>query len=270
MIKYSDITEAFNEHTLQELIFNYTKRQRLNKELNESVAKMVVEELSIDSDALPGSYTTKLGILLSALLGSGSDEGMEIARKILNLYDYRSKQEIIVATQYIDQYQTNDIDITLFSYVMNGLISVFSITEKPELGFSLDTDFGNINVAAANEVLDIPEIPSEERRQLCHQITSKVLFDYPNLYGAYYYIPQAFKGSLEHSVLIDEDDNLVIDLANNAAMKLDIWKELYGEPVFVIKGKEFRELYKKILDEYNEHIHMAAIEEARRIRKQNR
>ena len=270
MIKYSDITEAFNEHTLQELIFNYTKRQRLNKELNESVAKMVVEELSIDSDALPGSYTTKLGILLSALLGSGSDEGIEIARKILNLYDYRSKQEIIVATQYIDQYQTNDIDITLFSYVMNGLISVFSITEKPELGFSLDTDFGNIKVVAANEVLDIPEIPSEERRQLCHQITSKALFDYPNLYGAYYYIPQAFKGCLEHSVLIDEDDNLVIDLANNAAMKLDIWKELYGEPVFVIKGNEFRELYKRILDEYNEHIHMAAIEEARRIRKQNR
>ena len=267
MINYNDIKRTFNEHPLQELILNYTKRQSLNKEQNEKVAKMVVEELSIDNDALPGSYTTKLGILLSALLGSGSNEGIEIARKILNLYDYRSKQEIIVATQYIDQYKTKDIDYLLFSYIMNGLVAISKATEKSGLGFTLNTDFGIVNVASACDILEIEEIPSEKRRQLCHQVTSNALLKYPNMYGAYYYIPQAFKGYLEHSVLIDQDENLVIDLANNSAINLKVWQKIYADPTFVIKGCDFIELYKRALDEYNEHLHLAALEEIRRIRK---
>lgn len=87
------------------------------------------------------------------------------------------------------------------------------------------------------------------------------------MYGAYYYIPQAFDGCLEHSVLINPDRNQVIDLANNSAMNLKVWKSIYSTPTFTIKGSDFKELYNQTLHEYGEHIHMAALEEVRRIRK---
>lgn len=270
MIKYSDIKEVLDQHTLRELIINYSNRQRINKEKNEEVASEAVEELAFDSDILPGNYITKFGILLSALLNSGTVDGLEIARRILNLYRYNKSQEVIVATQYIDLLNTKDIDPILFSYIMNGLIAIANATEIPGYGFKLDTDFGSINVTKANEVLDIDEINADNRRQLCHQVTSNALLDYPDMYGAYYYIPQAFDGCLEHSVLINPDRNQVIDLANNSAMNLQIWQKIYSKPVFAIKGSKFKELYDKTLDEYGENIHMAALEEIRRIRKKNR
>ena len=267
MLKYSDIKEVLDEHTLRELIINYSNRQRINKEKNEEVASEVVDGLAFDSDIIPGSYTTKFGILLSALLNSGTVNGLDIARRILNLYRYNKSQEVIVATQYIDLLNTKDIDPILFSYIMNGLIAIANATEIPGYGFKLDTDYGSINVTKANEVLDIDEINADNRRQLCHQVTSNALLDYPNMYGAYYYIPQAFDGCLEHSVLINPDSNKVIDLANNSAIDLEVWQKLYHNPAFTIKGQEFAELYKRFLDDYNEGLHLAALEEVRRIRK---
>lgn len=269
-MEYNDIKEVLDKHSLRELIVNYSLRQKINNEKNEQIASQIVEELAYDSELLPGSSTTKFGILLSALLNSGTMEGLDIAKRILSLYRYNKNQEIIVATQYIDLLNTKDIDPILFSYVMNGLIAISHATEVPGLGFKLDTDFGLIKVAPANKVLDIDPIEASKRRQLCHQITSSALFDYPNMYGAYYYIPQAFKGSLEHSVLIDPDNNQVIDLTNNSAMNLKTWQTIYYEPAFAIKGSDFKKLYDQTLNEYGEHIHMAALEEVRRIRKKNR
>ena len=267
MLKYSDIESVLEKHSLTELIIDYSNRQRINKEKNEEVASEAVEELAFDSDILPGSYITKFGILLSALLNSGTVDGLDIARKILNLYKYNKSQEIIVATQHIDLLNTKDIDYILFSCLMRGLIAISNATEIPGLGFKLDTDFGVIKVAKANEVLDIEEVDASRRRQLCHQVTSNALLNYPDMYGAYYYIPQAFDGYLEHSVLIDPNNNHVIDLANNSAMNLKVWQAIYSTPAFTIKGSYFRELYNQTLDEYGEQIHMAALEEVRRIRK---
>lgn len=264
---YSDIKDTLNKKTTTELIINYNNRQKINKIKNEAIAQVIVEQIVIDPENIPGSYITKLGIILSNIFNSDNTGNQEMIKNILKFYNYKPSQEVIQAMQHIDQYQTADINNSTFQLLMKSLIAIKGIQEKHGLGFSLETDFGLINIARANEVLGIAEISPEKRRQLCHQITSLALLDNPQLYGAYYYIPLAFKGFIEHSVLIDPFDNLVIDLANNATLNLNRWQDLFPKLAFFIKGNDFIKLYERTLDDYNEHLNLATLEEIRRSRK---
>lgn len=268
MLTYQEIKEVISDYDENTLINDYNNRQAQNKHQNEVVTRKVVECLYPAEESMPVSYATKLNILISAILNSGNKYGIDLARRTLERFNYHINQELIVSTQYIDLVDTEDISKFLFLQIVKGLTSI-SITEKKPNGYHLSTPYGNTDVIKAHEVLGLKPIPTKIRRQLCHQITTEGLLSFPELYGAYYYIPQAFSGYLEHSVLLNPDKNIVIDLANNATTSLDVWHKTYSYPAFTIKGHEFIDLYKRYQDDYGSTLHMAILEEVRRVRNKH-
>lgn len=262
MLTFDDIQNVFATTSQDELAKSYTQRQKYNKLKNNKIAEEVVNEITLDPDAIPGEYNTKIQLLISALITGGKADGYMIAKRILEAFRYQKKQEIIVACQYIDNFTTKDINPELFSLITNGLIAIRKIT-KNSSGYIMDTELGSIKITNACDTLNIEQIPQEQRRGLCHNITTYFLVAHPNFYGSYHYLPQSFVGHLEHSVVIDPDNNIVYDLANNTAMNLQIWQSLFPN-AFVISGKDIQELFFRTIETYHTDINMATLEEVRR------
>lgn len=82
MLKYNEIKEVLDNYPLKQLINFYTQRQQANKEKNEVATQLVVDDLTFDSYSLPGNYTSKLSILISALITSNTKVGKRNFRKI--------------------------------------------------------------------------------------------------------------------------------------------------------------------------------------------
>ena len=262
MFNFNDVKTVLDQTPIEKLAQSYTARQKYNKKINNDVAKEVVDELSFEPENIPGEYAGKLQIHISALITSGKTDAYEIAKRILNAFKYQKKQEIIVACQYIDSLTTDDITLDLFNYIINGLLSIDSLTKIDSSRYKLATEFGEIKIANACQTLDIEQIPPENRRGLCHNITTSFLIEHPDFYGAYHYLPQSFKGFLEHSIVIDPDSNIAYDLANNTAMNLKVWQSLFSY-AFIISGKNLKEIYFKTLEAYNHDIQLALLEEVR-------
>ena len=64
-------------------------------------------------------------------------------------------------------------------------------------------------------------------------VVSLGLLKFPSLVGSYYEIPYFLDGTLEHSVLIDENNQMVYDLAQNTAVPFDVWNSYYT-PLFSV------------------------------------
>lgn len=266
MIKYDNIKEILDKNSILELTIDYNQRQIINKKENEKIARKVVEEIAYDPDFIPGNTEAKLIILLATLIRN-NENGKEIAKKILESYNYNTTQELLVALQFIDDYNNKNIDYSFFSFLMNSLISINSFKENKHSKIQLKTEAGTVKITPANKDLKIPNIPEDNRHNQCHQITSLMLLQKPQMYGAYYYVPLSFKGTLEHSIIIDEKMSKVYDFANNATIDFKTWQKLLPNYQFIIKGQDFQDLYYQILDDYNEHINIATLEEIQRKRR---
>ena len=145
MLTFDDIQNVFATTSQDELAKSYTQRQKYNKLKNNKIAEEVVNEITLDPDAIPGEYNTKIQLLISALITGGKADGYMIAKRILEAFRYQKKQEIIVACQYIDNFTTKDINPELFSLITNGLIAIRKIT-KNSSGYIMDTEFGSIKI----------------------------------------------------------------------------------------------------------------------------
>lgn len=270
MISFHDIQEVLKTSSYKELVIDYTLRQKRNKRKNNDVIREVINELVDDANYIPlEDYSAKLQVIFSLLIASNNPKNREIVSHIIDTYNYRSQAELIVASQYIDSINTKDLDHQLFSLITNGLISIKSFKLLSDTEFLLDTKYGDIHITSAFTNLGIENIPPENRRGYCHNITTAFLLKHPNFYGAYFYIPLNFQGYFEHSVVIDPDNNLVYDLTNNATMDLTIWQKLYPH-AFIISGQKLKELFSQVEDTYNIQINMSTIEEVRRIKRKNR
>lgn len=262
MFSFEEIKEVLDKHSYKELIEDYRLRQRYNSFKNDEITEDVITLLPISSYLLPFDIHDSLSLYIAGLRFRNDFKKLEIINEILDKYHYNYTQELLVLSQYIDQLQTGDYSIELFNYLAKGLLSIESITQI-ENDFLLDTNYGRIKIT--NQITDVEK---SERRGLCHDVTSDFLNQTDdNYYGAYYYVPLAFKGYIEHSVVIDSDNNLVLDLANNNKIDYSVWNKLYPNCSFIISSKDFNKLNNQMLDYYDIPLQTAILEEVRRIRK---
>lgn len=255
------IIETLRSLDHEEMMEEYKIRQKENQEKNLSIVKKINEILGIASEFSIFDETVNMSIAIATARKSNDYKITLELKNLLNLFDYNYAQEILVASQNIDQLQTKDYPLEIFNILIRSFLSIDSIT-KNDTTFTLDTCFGPITITNP-----ISNTSPNLRRCFCHNLTSNFLLNHPNYYGAYYYIPLQFQGYLEHSVVIDTYSNQVLDLANNNAFDLATWQKLYPNCSFIISGKDFQNIYYDVLNKLNISIQMATLEEIKLVRK---
>lgn len=260
-MKYTDIKNTFKDK--ENIIKEYTERQEKSKNDNEKIAKEILSNFSMLVDLnIPNnlSDTNKLNYLITLILNSEDPSYIKKLYTLLNYYKYNSNCELLKAMIKTDYLLNMEISFKEYELLVKG-ISITNPYMRSDVAVSIDTAYGR------TDLFKINLIEPDARRGFCHDITSDVLRNRPNLYGAYYYIPMEFKGALEHSVIICKEKNLVYDFANNIAVPLPIWTRYYGEPSILIKGDTFIELDKKCQDNLGFCLTTWHLEETKRTRR---
>lgn len=260
-MKYADIEKTFkNKQDI--LMKEYYKRQQASKTINENKAREITTDFSFDSLPIPKELdsTNKISYLITLLINSNNPNHIKLLFDILNKHGYNVNCELLKTMIKTDYLFNEEIDFNEYELLVKGL-SITNPDKQNDVTLSINTMYGRTNLQK------ISSIDPDDRRGFCHDVTSDVLRCNPNLYGAYYYIPREFKGTLEHSVVIDSDKKLVYDYANNIAVPLSIWVKYYGNPSILIKGDTFIELDKKCQNNLGFYLTTWHLEETKRTRR---
>ena len=184
--------------------------------------------------------------------------------RLLKRFDFNSSMDLLVLMTLIKNWHdSNRNSLEELQESLKSLVSINDIKSESISSLTINTKFGDIPFSYANEELNIYDM-SLLKLGKCHYAVSKFLKELPKLFGAYYYIPNYFGGFIEHSVLINYDKNYVYDLSHNIALPLEFFHLYYGNPSFIISGKDFEELNHIVESEYGFELHMPYIEEVKR------
>ncbi len=212
------------------------------------------------------SYERKFEIMFYIIFGHFDLKVQRQFLKLLKKYNFNSSLDLLYLMTYISSFHDEKINLEELEKHLTALSSVQAIEEITSSQIVIKTSYGSIPLSFASEILGI-----DDKYWLslgkCHFAVSKYLKKFPNLYGGYYYIPNYFKGFIEHSVLVDYDKNYVYDLSHNIALPLDYFCEYYHNPSFIISSNDFNELSSLVKQDYGFTLAMHHIEEARRQQK---
>ncbi len=271
MVTFEDIKDVFNKTNDIELSKIYTKRQKTNIDINKEACKEILLDFPCDASTVPHNYDDieKINYLIIMYLNCGHPYIIKRVKEILHKYNYRLNSELLKTMQRTDFYFSGDIKPEAYQILASG---AFSIKERKEITNKhvlLGSTIGDINIYPLDTYFGFERVDTSKRRGFCHNLTSDILKYNFHLYGAYYYIPFEFKGYMEHSVLIDPTENLVLDFANNIVVPFDIWQKYYNAPTICINGKDFNELSKRCKDELDINLTTCTLDSVRRIRKKS-
>lgn len=209
------------------------------------------------------SYEKKYKLLFHMIFGK-FDEGVQKQfLKLLRKYNYNSSLDLLELMTFILDYHNGEISLEHLNRSLELLTTVKNIDCSNPSCVIADTKYGNISFSFADECLDIPNSSSLTLGK-CHFLVSDYLKKFPNLYGAYYFIPGYFDGEIDHSVMIDFDKKIVYDLSHNMTLPLELFSKYYNNLSFTISGEDFSMLSDKVKDEYGYKLYMHHLEEVKR------
>lgn len=266
MVTFEDIDEVLQTQRLDFLDEDYTSRQTENDTLNNKG----ILKFNRQFNFLKGQSGNFFSVLLKFLAKTFKDANLdkqEILKQALTKANYRYSYELLQVMCLIDFAKTCEITEENFYFLCNALLTIDGGVKLGSPSLISFRDGSSYVLSDAFQSLEVPPFPDYERRGYCHGMTNIQLMNFPNLYGAYYYIPYQFEGYLEHSVLINQEQGMVYDLADNIAVPLEIWQKYYPEASFMISGEYFQELRAKTFEKYEYKIGMAFLEEVKRMRQ---
>ena len=269
MITFEDIKEVYSTYSDSEIRNIYMERQQENIKANNEIVREVLLNFPCESLYIPQelSDSEKLNYLLSIFFNSENINAIKIVLDILKKYHYNNAPELLKTMQRTDLFFTKDIDFLTYSKLLYGATTIKNIEYADEKKVSISSTKGNIELLSLDKSIRLGSINPNKRRGLCHNLTSEVLKNCINLYGAYYYIPLEFTGFIEHSVLLDLEHNLVFDVANNIIVPLDIWKKFYNNPTILIKGNIFSELSKRCRGELGLYLTTSSLDSVLKLKR---
>lgn len=265
MFTYQEVKETLANTSLEELSQSYKLRQEKNIAMEQSCIDSVASELELIRLFLPENLDN--GQLLLCAISMAMEVGGPIKEHVLSIlskYGYKTAGELLKTMQFVDRYYSSELDFTTFKTFAHSSLTIKKINLD---GDKVAVLFDDYTASILDFILKKEEMDPTSRRCYCHDVTSSVLHENPELVGAYYYIPNFFKGAIEHSILIDEDRKMVYDMANNIALPLSIWQRYYSTSSFTIKGKDFKEIADRTFDDFGKIIVTANLEEIKRRRK---
>jgi len=260
---FLDLVKLTEENPFDKLDLLYTNRQKEWESKNSKIISNFLDYLypkwREKFKEKPTSIT--LNNFIALCKRSNNPKINEVLETALKDFNYNYQSELIQIILLLDLYLSHKINIIDLKHFLKGYLSYIDIKEDT---LELFLEEGSSLITTVSSALSIEHISYNERKQNCHYLTSSALTIFPDLYGAYYYLPKTFIGYAEHSVIIDFEKRYVYDLANNIAINLDLFMKYYGYPSFIIKGSEFTKLDKMIEDKYGISLSMYQIEELQR------
>lgn len=209
------------------------------------------------------SYEKKYKLIFHMIFGKFDKNVQKQFLKLLRKYNYNSSLDLLELMTFILDYHNGEVSLEHLKRSLELLTTVKNIDCGRTSRIIADTEHGNIPFSFADECLDIPD-SSNLAVGKCHFLVSDYLKNFPNLYGAYYYIPGYFDGVIDHSVMIDYDTKVVYDLSHNITLPLDYFGKYYNNLSFTISGEDFCKLSDKVKDEYGYKLYMHHLEEVKR------
>ena len=266
MTTFEEIYNMLKNYSISELHTRYNNRQEKVKFINNQIAKSILTELDCLNDKDSEHYSMNLIFFIAIVLKSRNYNEIKRLMAILKEKHYNDTQNILLIASFLDSFLSRTLNPQDFFTVSNGMIGISQILPINATEHKLITKFGDFTIKRADKSLNMSPIHPSLRKHLCHNVTTNFLLTHPQFYGAYCYIPEQFSGYIEHSVVVNPENNTVYDLANNFTIDFDLWKKLY--PIsFMISGYELLYLYDKINEKLGIPIGMEFIEEAKRIRE---
>lgn len=269
MINFEDVKDALKDTDLKTLYENYTNRQQKNIDANNKKAKEILTYFPEEIITLPKELDSigKLNALLMLYLNSWDQKSIKTILTILKKYKYKNNNELFRAIQMTDLFFQNELKNGEVEKLIYGLTITKSIRNINSKCVQINSILGNINLKPLYETIGYGIKDSQKRLGLCHDLTSCVLENNKDFYGAYYYIPLGFTGEIEHSVILDLKNHLVFDFANNIIVPFLIWRNFFGEPEFILSGSDYQTLGKKTKSELDIDLNMCLLEQVRKRKK---
>lgn len=271
MIRYDDIKDVLTKTDLKTIDEAYDQREKEALEICNSQAQKFLNSF----DLLPFDIEKHIdhenprktvAHIIKFILNGPSEELKNQLINYLNKFGYNPNCELIIMMQYADQYFSQELSFEMLK------LSTLSLTTLK--GVNISDDKKLINALFPNTISMIQAsseaIAREKRSGICHYMTDLVLKNFPNLYGAYFYITDMFGAKHAHSVAIDIEKEIIIDPSNNIILKFKAFKNYYPHIAFMIKGSIYNEYYQKVKDEFGINLDPIILEEVRRRTKREK
>lgn len=265
MVTIAEVCDTLKTVGVNNLIDDYNQRQQMIINGNNAIIADFLNELGFDYSPFKGE--TVVDTFRNIINFSKSNAALACrVNELLEKYNYKAAIELTMLITSYDGIMHNDYPMWLFESSIPAYTSIYAASKNNDT-LVANSNKGTIILNPANKALNEEEYSN--RISHCHHVVSDALHKHENYYGAYYYIPMDFAGCYEHSVMINYDDKVVYDLANNTAISLDIFEAFVGKPEFVIKGTYFNLLDKQVQDKCGHYLYMHHLEEVRRTRKKS-
>lgn len=243
-MKYEDIKNLLNKLSFKYIETDIKTGEALKSRRNELLAEMILKEIPFNINLLPEDKTNveKLDYLIMLILSSGQTNGKyrKILFDTLLKYRYCTEGELIKVIKLSDKLFEGEISYETFKDYFFGLVTMIRIKDRKENELYLASSNGNFSVKQLDKELGLPKLSTDLRRNNANLLTSEILSDNRDLFGAYYHIPYELFSSYGYSVILNTKDRLVYDCANNVIVPLNIWKEYYGNPSVLMRGSQFK------------------------------
>ena len=258
------VRESYREDLIQfyDILIETSKPKTTDYKILNSLEWQIEQTLQHSYNEL--SFEKKFQIIFQIIFGIFNSKVQKQFLKLLKKYNYNPSLDLLEIMTFVIDYHNGKIDLDTLEKRLNFLTTINKIYKTRKKSLIIETSYGKIPFTYANEQLGINDTSSLTLGK-CHFLTSKYLKEFPNLYGAYYYIPNYFQGFTEHSVLIDYNKNYVYDLSHNIALPLEYFNLYYKNNLsFSISSSYFNKLRYFIKHEYGYPLYINHIEEVKR------
>ena len=272
MFSYEEMKDTLKKYSLDDLASDYNTRNSLNLKENDLINKQVLEDFGESTNVIGqvnnSYYRSELINALIRINNFGSNEEKDKMYSLLKKYNYQLSNELFWIFHFLNYYISESFDNNNLTHHLKGFLIYKGINILTSDSFHLKTVYGDINI---NGAVSSKQYEKEKRKNACHKYTGLALrtWDYkkhPNIYGAYFSIPLNFKGTFDHSVVVDIDNDVCFDLAKNVILPYSFYQKVFGKPNFIISQKDFN-LYDQMLQQdFGCYLTMDTLEEIRRIR----
>ena len=266
MLTFKEIKETTDKYGIGFFDTIYDNKEHNADSLNNEIIRKIIMQINSNLEIKDDLLLDWFAYLLKKINNSDNQMAINTLKKLLEMYHYNPKSEIGMFIVLADLFFTGQITYENLIRDFNSW-QTFRNVKTLNNGLLIDSSYGKMHFVPASYLLGISDIDLDLRHRHCHNLTGQFITDNPSFYGTYYHMPYSFKGTFAHSIILDENESLTFDLANNVAMPIKHFNYYAPSYIFKIKGQDFKDLSTQFEEEYGQPFRMDMLETIQELRR---